>query len=163
MPALRDWAATDLIHGWWFLATAGIIAALAAAAPIRAEGRHPAFVHGVVVGCTVALLVFFLTQADLFARDDRLAGMLVLITVVAAITRITVGPYCLYRICRRELAHDPSATRLLAVSRAVINGTELEQPAGSRSRGAKLFNLYVEGRSRVGLGPSRSYAVEWAL
>ena len=163
MPALRDWSATDLLHGHGFWVIVGLIAVFATASPLRARGPKLAFLHGFMVGCALLALAFFLLDADLFARDERLAGIVLLITFVAAITRLIVGPLSFYGLCLRDLTRDPSAHRILKLCGAVLNGADLSDPLGLHPRIVKLFNGYIALRSRLGVGPSRCYAVEWAL
>ena len=91
LPGLRDWAATDLLHGWFAVLVAGVAIVLVVAAPFRSGFGSVPLGLGLLCGGSLWWLWFALSQAqtDLRSRNDLYFA--VLVAMILAFPSKTAG------------------------------------------------------------------------
>jgi hypothetical protein len=164
----KDWASTDLLHGWPVTIAIAIAVAVTASSPLRTRSRKAMVAHGIVMGAALWWLFFFLSAADLLVRNDRLFATLLLIGILAAVGRLLIGQRWVDKLARRSLENDPRGKRVVHVFRMLILGPQKcglnhpLTPAGSQLTWLPV-HLYNVVRTKVGIGPSRCCAIEKAI
>lgn len=164
LPWFRDWAATDLLHGWSVALVAGLIVVVVLAAPLRAAGIAAPAIFGLLSGSTLWWMWFAVFQADLLSRNDQHFAVLVAIATAVALAKLVVGPRLLLVLARRQLRRDPRGSDLLKWDRAIVLGPVRGHLCRVDYRWWHwLFQLYNQSRCFLRIGPSRSSAIEKAI
>ena len=166
LPGLRDWAATDLLHGWFAVLVTGVAIVLVVAAPVRSSFGLVPLGLGLLCGGAVWWLGFALsqTQTDLMSRNDQYFAVLWAMIPAVLLGKAVVGPLLMRFLTRRELRREPRANGLLRWARAIMLGPD----RGHLCRGGHrwwhwLFQTYNWARCSLRIGPSRSCAIERAI
>ena len=166
LPGLRDWAATDLLHGWFAVLVTGVAIVLVVAAPFRSGFGLVPLGLGLLCGGALWWLWFALSQAqtDLRSRNDQYFAVLAAMILAVFLGKAVVGPLLMRLLARRELRREPRANGLLRWARAIMLGPD----RGHLCRGGHrwwhwLFQTYNWARCSLRIGPSRSCAIERAI
>lgn len=164
LPWFRDWAATDLLHGWSVALVAGLIVVVVLAAPLRAAGIVAPTIFGLLSGGALWWMWFATRQADLKLRNDQHFAVLVAIATAVVLAKLVVGPRLLLVLARRQLRRDPRGSDLLKWDRAIVLGPVRGHLCRADHRWWHwLFQLYNRARCFLRIGPSRSSAIEKAI
>ena len=166
LSGLRDWAATDLLHGWFAVLVTGVAIVLVVAAPFRSGFGLVPLSLGLLCGGSLWWLWFALSQAqtDLRSRNDQYFAVLAAMILAVFLGKAVVGPLLMRLLARWELRREPRANGLLRWARAIMLGPE----RGHLCRGEHrwwhwLFQTYNWARCSLRIGPSRSCAIERAI
>jgi len=168
LPGFRDWAATDLLHGWSpvIVAVIAIVVAIVfvVAAPFRSGFGIVPLGLGFLSGGAFWWLGFALLQADLLSRNDQYFAVLAAMILSVLLGKAVFGPWLTLTLARWELRRVPRGHGLLRWARGIMLGPDRGHLCRDGHRWWHwLFQAYNSARCSLLIGPSRSCSIEKAI